>query len=359
MTAEPAWNAHVEDYLEAVLRGDRTAALAQVRRLRDEGHEVLTLIHHLLAPAQVRVGELWAADTWSVAQEHAATAISEAVLAQLAQDRASAEPEDPGAPRVVVACIEQEWHALPALMVTEQLRNDGFAVTYLGANASAAALVHQIHETGPAAVLLSASLSAFLPLVRRHVEAVRATGTPVVVGGSAFDHEGRRALTLGATAFAVAAAGVSDLVRDLPAAVPPAPPLSHEGAEESFVVFGDRERLSDEAQRLVLAELTAAGAGAEAAQAPWLRVLDDQLPHVLGCIAGALVADDPTIAADALSWVDHVLLPRNAPSGTGAALRRALAEVLRDLPAATRLLEDVAARQAAGGEVPQASPSPI
>ena len=54
-------------------------------------------------------------------------------------------------------------------------------------------------------MLLSSSLSTFLPLARRQVEAVRETGTPVVVGGSAFDSEGRRARVIGATAFATSA----------------------------------------------------------------------------------------------------------------------------------------------------------
>ena len=68
----------------------------------DDGHSVLTLVQRLLAPAQLQVGELWATDAWSVAQEHAATAVSEAVLTSLAIDRrtAPASAPDPGAPAV-------------------------------------------------------------------------------------------------------------------------------------------------------------------------------------------------------------------------------------------------------------------
>jgi hypothetical protein len=58
VTVDVAWDAEVETYLGALGRGDRTSALGQVRGLRTEGHDVLTLISHLLAPAQLRVGEL-------------------------------------------------------------------------------------------------------------------------------------------------------------------------------------------------------------------------------------------------------------------------------------------------------------
>ena len=328
--ADP-WSEEVDRYLGSLERGDRAAALGQVRDLRRRGHDVLTLVERLLAPAQLRVGELWVADTWSVAQEHAATAISEAVLGSLALEREREVRPPAGEASLIVSCVEQEWHALPALMVAEHLRSDGFRVSYLGANSSAQGLVRHVHETGPDAVLLSCSLSSFLPLVRRQVEAVRDTGTPVVVGGSAFDREGRRARTLGATGFAPVATGLGRLVRELPSAVSPASPLTHPGAEESFVVFGDREALSDEAGRLLRQELPAEGGA-------WEQVLDDQLPHLVGSVAGALVTDDPHIVTDALAWAEVVLSHRGAPADTGRVLRAALRGAMHDLPVATRML---------------------
>ena len=336
MTVDVAWDREVDTFLEALGRGDRASALGQVRSLRVEGQDVLTLISRLLGPAQLRVGELWVADTWSVAQEHAATAISEAVLTTLAVERELTARPPADARSVVVSCVEQEWHALPALMVSEHLRAEGYAVSYLGANASAQGLVRHVHELGPSAVLLSCSLSAFLPLARRQVEAVRETGTPVVVGGSAFDAEGHRARIIGATAFAVDAVDVGALLETLPTAVPPAPPLTHPGADEAGMVFGDRESVADDVARLLLQDLAASGG--TFAEEGWVRVLDDQLPHLVGSVAGALVADDPTIVGDALDWADVVLGNRAAPAGTGRALRRALAEALHELPVASRLL---------------------
>jgi methanogenic corrinoid protein MtbC1 len=341
MTTDVAWGPQVEEYLSALQRGDRSGALQQARALRADGHELLELILRLIAPAQLRVGELWVSDRWSVAQEHAATAISEAVLTTLAVDREGQAPLPEDAPTVVVSCVEQEWHALPALMVTEQLRASGFAVSYLGANSSSQGLVRHIHDTGPSAVLLSCALSSFLTLTRREIEAVRETGTPVVVGGSAFDAGGHRARVLGATGFATGATDVVEALTGLPTAVPPAPPLTHDGADEAFVVFADRESLSDDVSRKVLRSLAAAPDDGHLENG-WRRVLEDQLPHLVGSVAGALVCDDPRVVSDALAWADLVLGHRNAPAGTGTALRDALADALHDLPAATRLLDGVA-----------------
>ncbi len=344
MSAEDTWPDEVGRYLTALARGDRAGALGQVRALRSDGHSVQQLARHVLAPAQRRVGELWVADAWSVAQEHAATAISEAVLTTLTVQREQdAVAPGPDAPSVVVCCVEQEWHALAALMVAEHLRTEGFAVSYLGANSSAQGLVRHVHELSPRAVLLSCSLPGFLPAVRRQVEAVRETGTPVLVGGSAFDPAGHRAEVLGATAYALDEVAAVDRLRTLPAAVPPAPPLTHVGAEEAFVVFGEREPLADEVERRLRPLLGDPNRPEEPGR-QWQRVLEDQLTYLVASVAGALVSDDPRIVQEALSWAALVLRHRDAPATLGPALREALHGALRDLPAAARLLEERPAR---------------
>ncbi len=330
----------LDRYLTALEAGDRAAALAVVRELRTDGYDALSLMREVLTPAQLRVGELWVQDRWSVAQEHVATAISEAALTMLALEREAEASAPPGAPLVLVGCVEQEWHALPALMVAEHLRADGVAVSYLGANSSAQHLVRHVHETGPRAVLLSCSLSTFLPLARRQIEAVRETGTPVVVGGAAFDAAGRRAATLGANGYAATGPEAAAVVRGLPSAVGVAAPLTHPGAEEAFLVFGDREELADEVERVLFQGLgaTASPAGPGGC---WLPVLDDQMPHLVGAVAGALVTGDSTIVTDALAWAEAVLAHRDAPAALGPALRRALRTAVHDVPVAARMLDSL------------------
>lgn len=330
----------VEEYLAAVAVGDRIGALEVVRRRQHDGASPLEVMTEVVAPAQRRVGELWATDTWSVAQEHAATAVSEAVLGLLGAQIPA--PRDTAAP-VVVSCVEQEWHALPALLVAEHLRSYGLPVSYLGANASADHLVRHVHEVAPRAVALSCSLSASLPRVRRQVEAVRATGTPVVVGGAAFDAAGHRARTIGATAFAADGAGAVTVVRQLPRAVPPAEPLTHEGADEGLAIHADREQLTAR-----LRERVAAARPADDLRdvlSGWQPALFDHLPHLVGSLAGALVADDPTALSDAVLWLGEVMSHRDGPDDVVALVVAELGAVVHDHPTATRL---VSALPAAG-----------
>ena len=51
---------------------------------------------------------------------------------------------------LLVTCVEREWHALPALVVTHTLRSWGRPVHYLGANVSPETVVGRIIDVGPA-----------------------------------------------------------------------------------------------------------------------------------------------------------------------------------------------------------------
>ncbi|MEK8174803.1 B12-binding domain-containing protein [Streptomyces sp. M19] len=85
-----------------------------------------------MAAAQYRIGEDWARDRITVIQEHAATAISERAVAALAvRTRGSARPT---LGRLTVACVEGEWHALPARLVAQVMALHGWHVTFLGAH---------------------------------------------------------------------------------------------------------------------------------------------------------------------------------------------------------------------------------
>ena len=68
------------DYLRALSRQDRSAAVGVAGRAADARASVEEVIEQMLVPAQVEVGVRAQRDDWSIADEHAATAITEVVL---------------------------------------------------------------------------------------------------------------------------------------------------------------------------------------------------------------------------------------------------------------------------------------
>ncbi|SRR6266487_2259805 len=150
--------ADVERFVEYLARRDRRAATRQALGLLEAGVGVQELILGLLGPAQAEVGRRWEANQWSVADEHAATAIADAVLGALSWRTDAAGDQG----RVVVTCAEGEWHSLPARMAAELLRVHGWQVTFLGASTPADHLrrfVAEVEAVGGADQLLCADLS--------------------------------------------------------------------------------------------------------------------------------------------------------------------------------------------------------
>lgn len=333
--------AAAEAYWAAVTAGDVGGALAAVERAGVEGSPQYAL-EHLVRTAQARVGRLWERGEWSVAQEHAATAVSEAVARRHLEQALAQLP--PTASPVVVACAEREWHAMPGLLLAVGLARRGVGVVSLGADVSSQRLHGALLDAPATAVLVSASLTSSLPRVRAHVETARMVGTPVVVGGHAFDGEGRRARAVGATAQARDAATAAELLPSLPRHVPPAPPLTHDGAAEAVVLEADGARIVDRVRELVLGRAAerSAGPAGDVASAGWLRVLVDQLPHVVGALAGALLVQDATVVAQTHRWLHAVLVSRTAPPTALDDLWWAMHRTLHDFPRACDMLRAAA-----------------
>jgi methanogenic corrinoid protein MtbC1 len=327
-------DAEREAYWEAISSGDDRAAMRVADAALAEGAALADVLG-LVVDAQLRVGQLWAANQWSVAQEHAATAVGEAVVRRAGET----VPEPAGGPRLLVACVEREWHAMPALVVAQLLRERGFCVDYLGANASRDHLVSHIVDRGPRAVLLSASLSSSLPRVRRQVEAVRGTGTPVVVGGQAFDAQGLRARRLGATAYAAHAGEVEELLAGLPRHVPQALPLRHPAAVEARSLQGSLDEVIRDVSASLRAHLGLPPGSLDASPDDWRLVLATSVPHVVDSLVGALLTEDGSIVVQTRAWLTDVLTGRHATAHAVDVLWEALRLRLHDHPEALTLLD--------------------
>lgn len=334
----------VERYWDAVRARDPLAAVAVVDAALDRGVDVVSVLEEILAESQRRVGEAWAANSCTVSDEHAMTAVSTEVVAHLA----ARQPTTHTGPPVLMACVEREWHALPALILTEALISRGHHVQFLGADVSPQALVGEILDRGPRAVLLSTSLTSSLPATRRHIEAVRQTNTPVVVGGSAFDPTGTRAQRLGASGWAPDADAADDLLDSLPTHVAPAPPLDHPEAAEATLLHSHAADVAEGAAASALAALgehpNPTGDGPVLPADDWRSVLGGHATLLVDNLVSALLLLDPGIVREADDWLTGVLRGRGAPATAGDLLWERLAVALREYPAATRLLEDSVVR---------------
>ncbi|SDS15947.1 cobalamin B12-binding domain-containing protein [Actinoplanes derwentensis] len=341
-------------YLALVADGDEQGAAAFVDGLLDDGVPAQRLIVDLIGATQIRVGELWAANEWSVAREHAATAAAERALATIAaRTPAPASPAFPGrtrapatvaAPpargRITLACVDGEWHGLPARMLAELLRLDGWRVDYLGASVPGRHLITHLHQTGPDAVALSCMIPTRLPRAHAAITACRAAGVPVIAGGRGFGPGGRWAQPLGAQAWAATGEdAVTRLATDWPppyVAGPlysPAEPLS---ADEEYTHLTRRrpELITTSMQRLAASYPAAHHYDQSQAEST-----AEDLGHLVDFLAAALYVGEPTIFLDFTQWTTEVLRARDVPPNALRAGLRLIRDQLIDFPSSVNLLD--------------------
>jgi methanogenic corrinoid protein MtbC1 len=322
----------------AVIDRDEYAAAATVFATLDEGMTPEDVLLEVIAPVQQKVGLEWAANRITVAQEHAATAINDRVIAALAHHPASKPTVTAG--RVTVACVDGEWHALPARLLAEVLRLRGWQVDFLGAQVPTPHLIAHLHHNGPDAVALSCSIPTRLPTAHAAITASQAAGATVLAGGAAFGADGRYAYQLGADAWAPNARAAAER---LGKGFPSVHVASTHQPIDDLPHLADQEYTMVSRTAIQLVKATVVGLDD---RIPRMRTYDEQqrqrttedIAHIVDFLATALYVDHDGLFTNFITWTADILEARDVPAASLRPALDLLSEQLTDFPRSQRLL---------------------
>jgi len=142
----------------------------------------------VLAATQHEIGRLWALGQLSVAQEHYCTAVSQAIMATLAE-RAFRSPRNGEA--MLAACVEGNLHEFGLRVVADFFEMAGWKTVYLGAGLPHDGLAEAVAATRASVVGLSASLDIHVRALESTIRALRADErterVAILVGGHPFN----------------------------------------------------------------------------------------------------------------------------------------------------------------------------
>jgi methanogenic corrinoid protein MtbC1 len=205
-----------ERYLAAVLEGSRRTAFGVVDEAFHAGIGLRELYLGVFQPTMRDIGRLWQENRITVADEHLATAITQAAMARLYDElfRGSGAP----GPLLIAACADTERHELGLRMICDVLEMEGWDTVFLGATVPIEDLVAMVRERRPNVVALSASIAPHLPRVRETIRAIREAvpdAAPLIaVGGRAFADDPGLAERLGADLTATDAVEAARLLKE-------------------------------------------------------------------------------------------------------------------------------------------------
>ncbi|PRY99957.1 B12-binding domain-containing protein [Marinilabilia salmonicolor] len=178
-----------QQFLDALLHGDRTLASDILKKVHREGYSVEDIYELLIKPALYQAGVLWETGKISVATEHLASAVVEALLNEMYYHILSLNQKKN---KVVVSCVENEFHQIGSRMVADIFELNGWNTSFLGANTPTSELIHFIKDKEPHILALSLTLSQNLSLLDKMINSIRKElpDISIIIGGQAFNHGG-------------------------------------------------------------------------------------------------------------------------------------------------------------------------
>lgn len=212
----PAMEGSRSPFLQAILSGQRTAAVTVAREMLRSGHTVLDVYADLLQVALHDIGRLWESTQISVAQEHMATVVVQYVMAQLYE---SQPPATVRRGRAVITGVQGEQHQVGAMMVADALEADGWDVRFLGSNVPHEAVLAAVTAHGAGLLGISSTVLSNVPRVIELVSLVQdglgAAAPRIVLGGAALSAAPELWREVGAAGGATDLRSAVDLARQL------------------------------------------------------------------------------------------------------------------------------------------------
>lgn len=174
-------------FLQAILKGQRKAAVSIVSEALREAYPVLDIYVEVFQGSLYQVGRLWEANEITVAEEHMATAITQYVIAHTYSHLPTPSVRRGNA---ILTGVSGEFHQVGANMVADVLASEGYDVRFLGTNMPHGGILEEIEKHHANLLGISATMLFNIPQVIRLVADVNArfgTRAPrIVLGGAAF-----------------------------------------------------------------------------------------------------------------------------------------------------------------------------
>lgn len=297
----------------AALEGDAGAVYHIARGLLGEGIPFESVLFDVLAPVQAAVGHRWQFGDYLISEEHAATAAIETVVSLLA---GSLEQPVDGT-HVVVAAVEGDTHSLPPRLIAADLLYRGFRTTLLGATMPASDLRRYLSDESPDAIVLTCAMSMHLPGAAASIEACRAAGVPVLVGGHAFGPEGAWAAQLGADGWVAGLRDVADKLGSWTLAKPVA-------GDQTRAISADILEFADSRPLYVTGAASALAAQTGGAGVRYY----EELQMLFDVVVASMTVDDNDVVIEFVGWLAARLDTRGADPHDVVAIVEALRAIV-------------------------------
>lgn len=137
-------------FYNALVDGDKNYCIQIVQNLLDEGVKLKDIYTDLFQTSLYKIGNLWDHNKITVSEEHLYSKIIETLLSRFAPIS-----DNNANKKVVVTCIDKEFHEIGAKMVANIFEQEGWKTFYLGASVPAKDIIKFVKQIDPEIIALS------------------------------------------------------------------------------------------------------------------------------------------------------------------------------------------------------------
>ena len=185
-------NKHKE-FVKLLISGERSQCSEYAHNYFKQTNSVKALYENVLKKSLYEVGKLWEYNKISVATEHLASAIVEAILNEFYYSIITKEKAEK---TVILSCIEEEMHQIGVKMISDVFEMNGWDSHFLGSNTPTKEIIDYTKLIKPDLLAISLSIYFHLPILEDMLHRFRKEfpDLSVIVGGQAFSNGGEEVL---------------------------------------------------------------------------------------------------------------------------------------------------------------------
>lgn len=171
-------------YMNALLDGDKNQCSKIIHGLVEQRILLKEIYLDLFQRSMYRIGQLWEKDRCSIGDEHIATKITESLIDLTTS---LVESKEQTGKKIVIACIDKEYHELGAKMVAGFFEVNGWESIFLGSCTPTNEILNVIKNKNPHVVGISinfyinvARLAKLIKMIRNDFPDIK-----IIIGGQA------------------------------------------------------------------------------------------------------------------------------------------------------------------------------
>jgi methanogenic corrinoid protein MtbC1 len=190
-------------FITNLLDGEHKKCLQIANEYIKSASDIEPFYLYIIQPVMYEIGLKWENDDITIAHEHLASAIVGSIMSAISMLKIQSVKSHG---KIVITSCPNEFHEIGAWMLSDVLENEGWDVTYLGANTPQKDLISLLKSKEPDVLAISVTIPFNIHNAKKIIEEIKNDNEikhiKIMIGGRVFNENKKLWQDIGADGFA-------------------------------------------------------------------------------------------------------------------------------------------------------------